>query len=102
MLAVLDLDLRHVACSKAYAELMGEDASRLTGMSLRSLVATAARSTRRSRRCCSARSISAAWSSTSSAEQARVALHLAMVRRDRRDPRGVVLVAHAVPALSGG
>ena len=36
--AVLDLDLRHVACSKGYATLVGEDADRLTGVSLRSIV----------------------------------------------------------------
>jgi hypothetical protein len=36
------------------------------------------------------------------ADQARVALHLAMVRRADATPRGVVLVAHPVPALSSG
>jgi PAS domain-containing protein len=102
MIAVLDLELRHVACSKSYAALVGEDATRLQGVSLRALV----------------RDDGALDEALSPvlvgeidyrsvelevlAEHARVALHVGMVRRDDVTPRGVVLVAHAVPPLAGG
>ena len=36
------------------------------------------------------------------ADRTRVALHVAMVRRNDATPRGVVVVAHAVPTLSSG
>ncbi len=36
------------------------------------------------------------------ADRARVALHVAMVRRADATPRGVVVVAHPVPALPDG
>ena len=100
--AVLDLDLRHVAVSKAYAALLGEDATRLTGVSLRTLVRDGG-------------ALDEALGPVLRGEidfrsvelevlddDARVALHLAMVRRADATPRGVVLVAHTVPALSGG
>src|SRR4029077_14349329 len=38
IVAVLDLELQHVACSKGYAALVGEDAAQLVGVSLRSIV----------------------------------------------------------------
>ncbi len=102
VVAVLDLDLRHVACTKAYAALVGEDVTDLDGVSLRSLVRDG-----------SALDVALApvllgeidFRSVELevlADHARVALHLAMVRRDDATPRGVVLVAHPVPALSGG
>ncbi len=100
--AVLDLELQHVACSKAYAELVGEDASRLPGVSLRSLV-------------CDGGALDEALAPVLAGEidyrsveldmagdWARVALHLGMVRRDDVTPRGFVLVAHPVPSLSAG
>ena len=102
IVAVLDLELRHVVCSKAYAALMGEDATRLTGVSLRSIVRDGG-------------ALDEALAPVLCGEidfrsveleilddRARVALHVAMVRRDDATPRGVVLVAHPVPALSGG
>jgi excisionase family DNA binding protein len=102
IVAVLDLDLCHVACSKGYAALVGEDADRLTGVSIRSIVRDG-------------RALDDALAPVLSgeidfrsvelevlADEARVALHVAMVRRVDASPRGVVLVAHSVPALSGG
>ena len=102
IVAVLDLDLCHVACSKGYATLVGEDADRLTGVSVRSIVRDG-------------RALDDALAPVLSgeidfrsvelevlADEARVALHVAMVRLADASPRGVVVVAHSVPPLSGG
>jgi excisionase family DNA binding protein len=102
VVAVLDLELRHVACSKAYAALVGADVTRLTGVSLRSIVRdggaldVALAPVLRGE--IDFRSVELEVI----ADRTRVALHLAMVRRDDATPRGVVLVAHPVPALSSG
>jgi excisionase family DNA binding protein len=101
-LAVLDLGLRHVAGSKAYAALVGEDATRLGGVSLRSVVRDGA-------------ALDDALAPMLLGEidfrsvelevltgGARVALHAAMVRRADATPRGVVVVAHLVPSAANG
>ena len=102
--AVLDLELRHVACSKAYAALVGEDATRLTGVTLRSIVRDGGALDEalapvllgeidfRSVELEVAGRSGRGWRCT-----------LAMVRRARRDARGAsCVVAHPVPALSSG
>ena len=100
--AVLDLELRHVACSKAYGALAGEDVTRLTGVSLHSIgidggaLDDALAPVMRGE--IDFRSIELEVI----ASRTRVALHVAMVRRDDATPRGVVVVAHSVPALSSG
>jgi len=97
--AVLDMNLQHVAASKEYAQLMGDDADRLTGVPLRTLVRDE-------------HAFDEALAPVQGgeidfrsveldvlADGSRVALHVAVVRRDDATPRGVVLVAHSVPAL---
>jgi excisionase family DNA binding protein len=97
--AVLDMDLLHVAPSKEYAVLVGDDPDRLTGVPLRSLVAdesafdTALAPVLRGE--IDFRSVEL----DVLANRSRVALHVAVVRRDDATPRGVVLVAHSVPTL---
>jgi PAS domain-containing protein len=102
IVALLDLELRHVACSKAYAALVGEDATRLTGVSLRSIVRDGGALDEALAPVMLGEIDFRSVELEVLADQARVALHVAMVRRDDATPRGVVLVAHPVPALSGG
>jgi excisionase family DNA binding protein len=99
--AVLDMELRHVAPSKEYAVLMGDDCERLLGVPLRSLVAdetafdVALAPVMRGE--IDFRSVEL----DVTANRSRVALHVAVVRREDATPRGVVLVAHSVPAFAG-
>jgi excisionase family DNA binding protein len=99
--AVLDMELRHVAPSKEYAVLMGDDPVRLTGIPLRSLVAdetafdVALAPVLRGE--IDFRSVEL----DVTANRSRVALHVAVVRHDDATPRGVVLVAHSVPSFAG-
>lgn len=100
IVAVLDLELRHVACTKAYAELVGEDASRLAGVSLRSLVRDGSALDEALAPVLLGEIDFRSVELEIRAEDSRVALHVGMVRRDDVTPRGVVVVAHAVPSLS--
>jgi PAS domain-containing protein len=102
IVAVLDLELRHVACSKAYAALVGQDATRLTGVSLRSIVRDGGALDEALAPVLDGEIDFRSVELEVLADDVRVALHLAMVRRADATPRGVVLVAHPVPALSGG
>ncbi len=102
IVAVLDRELRHVACSKAYAALVGEDATRLTGVSLRSIVRDGGALDEALAPVLLGEIDFRSVELEVLADQARVALHVAMVRRADATPRGVVLVAHPVPALSSG
>ncbi len=102
MIAVLDLELRHVGCNKAYAALLGEDATRLSCVSLRSLVRDGAALDEALAPVLLGEIDYRSVELEVLAEGARVALHVAMVRRVDATPRGVVLVAHPVPALSVG
>jgi excisionase family DNA binding protein len=102
IVAVLDLDLRHVVCSKAYAVLMGEDATRMTGVTLRSLVRDGGALDEALAPVMVGEIDFRSVELEILADGTRVALHVAMVRRADATPRGVVLVAHPVPALSGG
>ena len=101
-LAVLDLDLQHVACSKGYGELFGEDATRLERASLRSLVRDG---------CALDEALAPVLVGEIDfrsveleimGDDARLALHVAMVRRADATPRGIVVVAHSVPSLTSG
>lgn len=102
VVAVLDLELRHVACSKAYGALVGEDATRLTGVTLRSLVPDGGALDEALAPVLLGEIDFRSVELEVLADRARVALHVAMVRREDATPRGVVLVAHPVPVLSGG
>jgi excisionase family DNA binding protein len=102
VVAVLDLDLGHVACSKAYAALMGEDATRLAGVSLRSLVRDGGALDDALAPVLLGEIDFRSVELEVTADHVRVALHVGMVRRDDATPRGVVLVAHLVPPLPGG
>ena len=102
IVALLDRELRHVACSKAYAALVGEDASRLTGVSLRSIVRDGGALDEALAPVLLGEIDFRSVELEVLADQAHVALHVAMVRRADATPRGVVLVAHPVPALSSG
>jgi excisionase family DNA binding protein len=102
VVAVLDPDLRHVVCSKAYAALVGEDATRLTGVTLRSIVRDGGALDEALAPVLLGEIDFRSVELEVLADQARVALHLAMVRDDDVTPRGVVVVAHTVPALSSG
>jgi excisionase family DNA binding protein len=102
VVAVLDLELRHVACSKTYAALVGEEATELVGMSLRSLVRDGGALDEALAPVLLGEIDFRSVELEVLAEEARVALHLAMVRRPDATPRGVVVVAHSVPELSGG
>jgi PAS domain-containing protein len=102
MIAVLDLELRHVACNKAYAALVGEDATRLTGVTLRSLVRDGGALDEALAPVLLGEIDYRSVELEVLADGARVALHVGMVRRVDATPRGVVLVAHPVPALSVG
>ncbi len=102
IVAVLDLDLRHVACTKAYAALVGEDASRLTGVSLRSVVREGGALDEALGPVLAGEIDFRSVELELHADGACVALHVGMVRRDDVTPRGVVVVAHPVPSLSGG
>jgi excisionase family DNA binding protein len=102
IVAVLDLELRHVACSKGYATLVGEDAERLTGMPLHSIVRDGGALDDALAPVLAGEIDFRSVELEVLADGARVALHVAMVRREDASPRGVVLVAHPVPALSGG
>jgi PAS domain-containing protein len=102
MIAVLDLELRHVACNKAYAALVGEDATQLTGVTLRSLVRDGGALDEALAPVLLGEIDYRSVELEVLADRARVALHVGMVRRVDATPRGVVLVAHPVPALSVG
>jgi excisionase family DNA binding protein len=102
VVAVLDLDLRHVACTKAYAALVGEDVTRLAGVSLRSIVSDGGALDEALAPVLLGEIDFRSVELEVLVDHARVALHVAMVRRDDATPRGVVVVAHSVPALSGG
>jgi PAS domain-containing protein len=102
VVAALDLELRHVACSKAYAALVGEDATRLTGVSLRSIVRDGGALDEALAPVLLGEIDFRSVELEVLADQARVALHIAMLRDDDVTPRGVVVVAHPVPALSSG
>jgi len=100
--AVLDLDLGHVACSKAYGALVGEDATRLTGVSLRSIVRDGSALDEALAPVLLGEIDFRSVELEVLAVETRVALHVAMVRRVDATPRGVVVVAHPVPGLSDG
>jgi excisionase family DNA binding protein len=100
--AVLDLELRHVACSKAYGALAGEDATRLTGVSLHSIVRDGGALDEALAPVLRGEIDFRSVELEVIADETRLALHVAMVRRDDATPRGVVVVAHLVPALSSG
>jgi hypothetical protein len=100
--AVLDLELRHVACSKPYAALVGEEAVQLVGVSLRSLVSDGGALDEALAPVLAGEIDFRSVELDVVADDTRVALHVAMVRRADATPRGVVVVAHSVPALSGG
>jgi excisionase family DNA binding protein len=102
MIAVLDLQLRHVACNKAYATLVGEDATRLTGVTLRSLVRDGSALDEALALVLLGEIDYRSVELEVLADRARVALHVGMVRRVDATPRGVVLVAHPVPGPSVG
>jgi excisionase family DNA binding protein len=102
MIAVLDLELRHAACNKAYAALVGEDATRLTGVTLRSLVRDGSALDEALAPVLLGEIDYRSVELEVLADRARVALHVGMVRRADATPRGVVLVAHPVPGLSVG
>jgi excisionase family DNA binding protein len=102
IVALLDPELRHVACSKAYGALVGEDASQIAGMSLRSLVRDGGALDEALAPVLMGEIDFRSVELEVLADEARVALHLAMVRREDATPRGAVVVAHSVPALSGG
>jgi excisionase family DNA binding protein len=102
IVAVLDLELRHVACSKVYAVLMGEDATRMTGVTLRELVRDGGALDEALAPVMLGEIDFRSVELEVLADGTRVALHVAMVRHADATPRGVVLVAHPVPALSGG
>ncbi|MDQ1385970.1 MAG: hypothetical protein QOG65_3349 [Actinomycetota bacterium] len=102
VVAVLDLGLRHVACSNPYAALVGEDAAQLVGVSLRSLVHDGGALDDALAPVLLGEIDFRSVELDVVADDARVALHVAMVRRQDATPRGVVVVAHSVPALSGG
>lgn len=100
--AVLDLELRHVACSKAYGALAGQDATRLTGVSLHSIVPDGGALDEALAPVLRGEIDFRSVELEVIADRTRVALHVAMVRRNDATPRGVVVVAHAVPTLSSG
>jgi excisionase family DNA binding protein len=102
VVAVLDLELRHVACSKPYAALLGEEATQLVGVSLRSLVRDGGALDEALAPVLLGEIDFRSVELDVVTDDARVALHVAMVRRQDATPRGVVVVAHSVPALSGG
>jgi PAS domain-containing protein len=102
VVAVLDLELRHVACSKPYAALLGEEATQLVGVSLRSLVRDGGALDEALAPVLLGEIDFRSVELDVVTDDARLALHVAMVRRQDATPRGVVVVAHSVPALSGG
>lgn len=101
MVAVLDLELQHVTATKAYAALVGEDVTRLAGLSLRALVPDGGALDEALAPVMLGEIDFRSVELDVIADQARVALHVAMVRRPDATPRGVVVVAHPVPVLSG-
>jgi GAF domain-containing protein len=95
--ALLDLDLRHLACSKPYAELLSQDPKFVRGAELSSLVAEA-------------EPVQASFSRLLNGEvdfrtvridpiaaPTPLTLHAAMVRRADATPWCVVVVAHTSP-----
>jgi excisionase family DNA binding protein len=100
--AVLGPDLRHVAAGKEYAVLMGDDADRLPGVPLRSLVADETAFDEALAPVLRGEIDFRSVELDVLANRSRVALHVAVVRREDATPRGVVLVAHSVPALEVG
>jgi hypothetical protein len=91
-----------VACTKAYGALVGEDATRLTGVSLRSLVRDGGALDEALAPVLRGEIDFRSVELEVLADRSRLALHLGMVRRDDATPRGVVVVAHPVPPLSSG
>jgi excisionase family DNA binding protein len=102
MIAVLDLELRHVACNKAYAALLGADPTTIAGVSLRSLVRDGGALDEALAPVLLGEIDYRSVELEIVADDARVALHVGMVRHVDATPRGVVLVAHPVPGLSVG
>jgi hypothetical protein len=99
--AVLDMDLQHVAVCKEYAALMGDDAARLPGTALRSLVSDEGAFDEALAPVVRGEIDFRSVELDVFANRSRVALHVAVVRHPDATPRGVVLVAHSVPALAG-
>jgi hypothetical protein len=99
--AVLDMDLQHVAVTKEYAALVGDDASRLSGVPLRSLVSDESAFDEALAPVLRGEIDFRSVELDVLANRSRVALHVAVVRHPDATPRGVVLVAHSVPALAG-
>jgi excisionase family DNA binding protein len=99
--AVLDMELQHVAVTKEYAALMGDDATRLPGTSLRSLVSDEGAFDEALAPVLRGEIDYRSVELDVFANRSRVALHVAVVRHADATPRGVVLVAHSVPALAG-
>jgi hypothetical protein len=94
--AVLDLELRHRACSKPYAELLGVDPAMVRGTLLPNLVADADRLYAGLERLLTAEVDYRSFEVDARPAPAPMVVHCAMARRPDATPWGIVVVAHGV------
>jgi len=95
--AVLDLELRHIACTKAYAEMFGCDLTDTIGRSLTELVADPVH-VRSALQKLFIAELDFRTLEARPADAPGAVLHAAMVRRADASPWGVVIVGHALPS----
>jgi excisionase family DNA binding protein len=97
-IAVLDLDLRHLACTKPYAVLLGDDPANLVGTSLRTL-STYTTALRHALDRLAADELDFVSVEVPLQAKARGMMHTAIMRRPDATKWCVVVVAHAIPEL---
>ena len=97
--ALLDLDLRHVAITEAYAELFSTDPDAITGAALAPMaVEDEALRDALARVLFGEIDYCQIPVDIVASPGARRMVHAAMVRDDDATPRAIVIVAHAIPA----
>jgi PAS domain-containing protein len=97
--ALLDVESRHLGCTKAYGALFGEDVSRVVGRHLAALVAEPAKLHEACDRL-TENELDMLSVDLRTRGKRRVAFHAATVRRADATKWGVLVVAHEVPELA--
>jgi excisionase family DNA binding protein len=98
---LLDVESRHLGCTKAYGALFGEDVSRVVGRHLAALVAEPAKLHEACDRL-TENELDMLSVDLRTRGKRRVAFHAATVRRADATKWGVLVVAHEVPELGAG
>jgi PAS domain-containing protein len=96
-IALVDLDLHHIACTKAYAALFGREATHMAGVAVSTLARDANWLTEVLDFMAGDQLDFGTFDAEPPGMNGRVMLHAAMVRRRDATKRCVVVTAHAVP-----